>query len=75
MVHFSSVYPSYLTLFGGRQVVIWPKHYCDPTQGFQNWDCGREPLSDGPFVLKEWVTGDHLTFERNPAYYETGKPG
>jgi len=74
VVHYSSVYPSHLTLFGGRQVVIWPAHYCDASQGFQNWDCGREPLSDGPFVLKEWMTGDHLTLEKNPNYYEAGKP-
>ncbi len=74
VVHFSSVYPAYLTLFGGRQVVIWPKHFCDASQGFQNWDCARQPLSDGPYILKEWVTGDHLTFERNPKYYEAGKP-
>ncbi len=74
VVHFSSVYPSYLTLFGGRQVVIWPKHFCDATQGFQNWDCGRKPLSDGPFTLTEWVTGDHLSFQRNPNYFDKGKP-
>lgn len=74
VVHFSSVYPSYLTLFGGRQIVIWPAHYCKAAQGYQNWDCAREPLSDGPFILKEWVTGDHLTFERNPGYYQPGKP-
>ncbi len=74
VVHFSSVYPSYLTLFGGRQVVIWPKHYCDASQGFQSWDCARQPLSDGPYTLKEWVTGDHLSFTRNPSYYEAGKP-
>ena len=74
VVHFSSVYPSYLTLFGGRQVVIWPKHFCSAEQGFQNWDCGRQPLSDGPYELKEWMSGDHLTFEANPNYYEAGKP-
>jgi peptide/nickel transport system substrate-binding protein len=74
VVHFSSVYPSYLTLFGGRQIVIWPAHYCKADQGFQNWDCGREPLSDGPYLLKEWVTGDHLTLAKNPKYYEQGKP-
>ena len=74
VVHYSSVYPSHLTLFGGRQVVIWPAHYCDASQGFQNWDCGRQPLSNGPFTLKEWMTGDHLTLEKNPAYYEPGKP-
>lgn len=74
VVHFSSIYPSYLTLFGNRQVVIWPAHYCDAAQGFQKWDCGRQPLSDGPFVLDEWVTGDHLTFSRNPKYYQAGQP-
>ncbi len=75
VVHFSSVYPSFLTLFGNRQVVIWPSHYCKAEQGFQSWDCGRKPLSDGPFMLDEWVTGDHLIFVRNPKFYETGKPG
>lgn len=74
VVHFSSVYPSYLTLFGNNQVAIWPKHYCKAEQGFQSWDCGRKPLSDGPFLLDEWVTGDHLTFVRNPKYFEQGKP-
>jgi len=75
VVHFSSVYPSYLTLFGNRQVVIWPAHYCKSEQGFQSWDCGRKPLSDGPFLLEEWVTGDHLTFAKNPKYFEPEKPG
>jgi len=73
-VHFSAIYPAYLTFLGGRQIVIWPKHYCKPEQGYTNWDCGRNPLSDGPYTLKEWVTGDHLTFVRNPKYFEPGKP-
>ena len=28
----------------------------------------------GPYVLKDWVPGDHLTVVRNPNYWETGKP-
>lgn len=56
-------------------MAIWPAHYCDASQGFTQWDCGLKPLSDGPYVLKEWVQNDHLTFERNPNYYEAGKPG
>src|SRR5574342_640996 len=34
----------------------------------------RIPLSDGPYVLKEWINGDHMTFVKNDNYYEKGKP-
>ena len=64
-----------LTQFGGEQVAIWPAHYCDAAQGFAAWDCARKPLSDGPFVLTEWINGDHMTFVRNENYFEKGKPG
>jgi peptide/nickel transport system substrate-binding protein len=75
VIHYNYVYPGYLTQFGGEQLVIWPAHYCDMEQGFTAWDCGREPLSDGPYMLQEWAMGDHLTFVRNPNYYQQGKPG
>jgi peptide/nickel transport system substrate-binding protein len=29
----------------------------------------RTPLGWGPFVLKEWVRGDHITLARNPEYF------
>ena len=73
-VDYSTISTSYLTLFGGEQVAVWPAHYCDATQGFSAWDCGRKPLSDGPFVLDEWVEGDHLTFSKNANYFQKGKP-
>lgn len=31
------------------------------------------PLGWGPFILKEWVWGDHLTFERNPFYFRASE--
>ncbi|MFT3895126.1 MAG: peptide ABC transporter substrate-binding protein [Anaerolineales bacterium] len=74
IVHYNAIYPGYLTQFGGETLVIWPAHYCDASQGFSAWDCARTPLSDGPYVLKEWINGDHMTFERNPDFYEQGKP-
>ena len=73
-VNYNTVYPGYLTQFGGEQVAIWPAHFCDVTQGFVSWDCGRKPLSNGPFVLEEWVEGDHLTFNKNENFYQAGKP-
>jgi peptide/nickel transport system substrate-binding protein len=74
VVHYNAIYPGYLTQFGGYLMAIWPAHYCDASQGFSQWDCGLKPLSDGPYILKEWVQNDHMTFVRNPNYYETGKP-
>ncbi len=73
-VNYNAIYPGYLTQFGGEQVAIWPAHYCDATQGFVSWNCNRQPLSNGPYVLKEWVNGDHMTFVRNENYYVAGKP-
>jgi peptide/nickel transport system substrate-binding protein len=29
----------------------------------------REPLGWGPFVITEWVEGDHISLERNPRYF------
>jgi peptide/nickel transport system substrate-binding protein len=74
VVQYNSIYPGYLTQFGGEQMAIWPAHYCDASQGFTSWDCNLKPLSDGPYSLTEWVGGDHLTFDRNPNYYDQGKP-
>ena len=74
VVNYNTIYPGYLTQFGGEQVSVWPAHYCKADQGFVSWDCGRDPLSDGPFIIKEWVEGDHLTFKKNDNFYLTGKP-
>lgn len=74
IVHYNTVYPAYQTQFGGENFNVYPEHYCDASQGFTAWDCNREPLSSGPYILEEWVTGDHLSFVRNPYYFDEGKP-
>jgi peptide/nickel transport system substrate-binding protein len=74
VVHYNTIYPGYQTQFGGEQLAIWPAHYCDAAQGFTQWDCSSQPLSNGPYNLTEWVKGDHMIFDRNPNYYIKGKP-
>jgi peptide/nickel transport system substrate-binding protein len=76
VVHFYEgwIFPDYALQFGGEDFFVYPEHYCDAEQGFYEWDCDDEPLSSGPYVLEEWVADDHLTFVRNPNYYEAGKP-
>jgi peptide/nickel transport system substrate-binding protein len=66
--------PEYLVHFGGENFFVYAEHFCDIEQGYLSWDCDRQPLSAGPYILEEWVTDDHLTFVRNENYYEEGKP-
>ena len=40
-------------------------------EGEDHW---MDPLGTGPFKLKEWVPGSHITVERNDFYWEEGKP-
>src|SRR5437867_566149 len=35
---------------------------------------GHAPVGTGPFTLKEWKSGESLTFERNPNYFYQGLP-
>ena len=37
-------------------------------------DFGNNPVGTGAFVFKQWVKGSHVEVERNPTYWEAGKP-
>ena len=37
-------------------------------------DFATHPVGTGPFILKEWIPGNSLTVEKNPKYWEAGKP-
>jgi peptide/nickel transport system substrate-binding protein len=35
---------------------------------------GEKPIGSGPFMVKEWIRGQRLVLERNPYYWQEGKP-
>ncbi len=35
-------------------------------------DSSRSPIGWGPYVIQEWVTGDHITLTRNARYFRAG---
>jgi len=73
VVNYQKFYAPYLTLFD----VILPDHLdLDPAK-MTEWEYNRHPFSMGPYVMEEWVSGDHITVVRNEKYelWETeGKP-
>ena len=53
---------------------ILPKHIFEGSDVTKNTASLTAPVGTGPFMLKEWVRGSHLTFEKNPNYWREGRP-
>jgi ABC-type transport system substrate-binding protein len=49
---------------------VVPKEAVDAAGG----DFGKKPLGSGAFILKDWVIGQKIVFERNPAYFVQSVP-
>lgn len=52
---------------------IIAKHLFDGTDILNN-PHNASPVGTGPFLFKEWERGSHILLERNPDYWNSGKP-
>jgi peptide/nickel transport system substrate-binding protein len=52
---------------------ILPKHIYENTDIRQN-PANQKPIGTGPFRFVEWQRGSSIVLERNPDYFEKGKP-
>jgi peptide/nickel transport system substrate-binding protein len=64
---FEGPYYEYEGLFGDP---LPPSHLGKEAEGGWNTGFDADPLaSAGPYQLKEWVRGDHITIEKNPKWW------
>jgi peptide/nickel transport system substrate-binding protein len=53
---------------------LFPCHAIGAPDDMENWEWNRNPIAAGPYVLTQWNSGESIIMDRNPNYYEEGKP-
>jgi peptide/nickel transport system substrate-binding protein len=76
VIRLSKPAPYLLTALYAAESPIVPKHVYETTKiaDVPTSPNGSAPIGTGPFVFKEWVRGSHIILERNPNYWDEGKP-
>ena len=70
---FSQPVGSFMSYVGDPNFSILPKHIYEGTDVTTN-PTNMAMIGTGPYVLDEWVQGDHLTLVRNEDYWQDGYP-
>lgn len=74
-IHLRQPYgPLLLSLPCTQGGAILPAHRFRGTDILHNPELTTPTAGMGPFMLKEWIRGDHLRLVRNPNYWEPGRP-
>ena len=74
VLHFSEVFPPWQTLFTqgpNNSGAILPKHILEGQTALESNPFIHQPtVASGPWVITEWVAGDHMTLLPNPNFYK-----
>lgn len=65
--------PYLISALGSSESPIVPKHVYETFKPTEQPTLAQT-IGTGPFILKEWVPGSHLIFDRNPNYWDAPKP-
>lgn len=69
----SSPAPYLLRTLSAAESPIVPKHVYEKGDAAAAQNASA-PIGTGPFRFKQWVRGSYAEFERNPDYWDAGKP-
>lgn len=73
VLHLSKPAPYMFKALAASESPIVPQHVYAGTDVRAN-ENNTKPIGTGPFMLKEWQKGSHIILERNPDYWDAGKP-
>lgn len=65
--------PYLISALSSSESPIVPKHVYEAFKPEQQPNLAQT-IGTGPFILKEWVPGSYLIFDRNPNYWDAPKP-
>ena len=71
VVKYSEPFVGYLGQFAAA---LLPRHATGTAETMTTWEWNMKPVAAGPFIVTDWRSGESITMERNPNYYEEGKP-
>jgi peptide/nickel transport system substrate-binding protein len=74
--HLKKVFPPFLNAWANYYAPV-PKHILagvDPSKVGVGAFLHDPKAYSGPFMLKQWVSGDHITEVKNPHYFRSGYP-
>jgi peptide/nickel transport system substrate-binding protein len=74
VVKLKQPYAPLIKLFSAMNALVLPKHIYEGTDPFENPNSLDGKVTGGPFVLEEWVKGDHITLKRNESFFKPGRP-